>query len=54
MKPLLLKSSAIIVGLAVVASLVLSTIHIVPWMVFWIVAIVAAIFAYLILPRLKD
>jgi hypothetical protein len=49
----LLKALSLLVIVVLVGSLVLSAMGRIPWSWFWIVAVVAAFVAYVLMPRLK-
>ena len=48
-----IKMLAIATGIVLVAALTFTALGIITWRLFWVVAIVAAIIAYYVIPKLK-
>jgi 4-hydroxybenzoate polyprenyltransferase len=48
-----IKSLAIITAIVLIASLTLVALGIMSWQFFWVIAIIAAIIAYYVIPKLK-
>ena len=47
------KPLALITSIILVVAFTLAAINVIPWLIFWIAAIIAAIIAWLVLPRMK-
>lgn len=50
---LLLKIVGIILALILILNLVLAALRKISWITFWVVIVIEAVFAYVVLPRLK-